>query len=146
MNNILLPTNEQIIVDVYNFFDNNIYLCGGGADHYLLSKNYSKLKDLDFITTSDQISKINNQKFVKYNSKLGYVAYFGHWNYEYTIEIFIVDNILNDEIFLCDQLGVYITSIKYRLKIINQILNTETLDYRHTDFSNLKQQYEDLEL
>ena len=139
MSKIILPQDEQIIIDIYNKFNGQIYLCGSGSDHYLLNKNNTTIKDLDFITTNNNI--IEEKKWFKLDSKFGKCCYIEIWDSKYMVEIFVVDDISESDLYFCKELNVVINSVSYRLKFIDKIIKNNWMTKKQNHFIDLQSQY-----
>lgn len=124
-----LPEDIENIKNICQKFDNKIYLCGSGADYFLLNQypNNVTLKDLDFITEQRdlnwEVRKDKEKKGTWTNIINDYLdkKTFGVDNKVF-YEIFLVEKINEEDLIFNNVLNLYIESVFHRKKVLNAIL------------------------
>lgn len=148
MKKLSLQINELKFIN--EFFDGEIFLCGGIADFIYVG--YKDISDIDIIVKESsfirnmEIDSIKNNPIIKKNNfNIQQVVgsffrelaphehfYAGYYKY-YPIDLFIVKNINNNLIFkfqnITKKYGINITSIEDRIiKFLNVLSTTQTPD------------------
>lgn len=145
MISIKLPQDMNIIEDILNYYNRKIYLSGSGADHFLLNRSESTLKDLDFIT--DQPDAVQNvgEQLIKIDSNYHgeNFKYVSFWNHKYLLEFFVMSRLSSDQLYYCEKLNCKIESKTHRISVLNKILSSYSTNNTSNKFYLTKLAYEE---